>query len=369
MFKKIISKLLKTGFILTMIGMVAYTAIIIFEPSRFGVETTSHPKATLDTAREEPLDVKDAEPISILLAGLDSGAMMYEDAEVSRTDALIVATLNPETKQTTLTSIPRDTWVPIDQYQTFDKINHAYVYGGIQQTHSVLEKYLGIPIDYYITVDMKAFIEGINAMGGLEITPNQTFSLNGSSFEKDNRRVYDGTEVINYIRMRKEDPNGDNGRQARQRQVINEMMDQYIAIDTVTKIPEIYDLYKDHVESNVTITDGLQLLKQYQPALDNIRSISFEQHQDINRHGIYYLYINDKHRNTVHKALANNLEIEHNFNPIVYPLEQAPAQPYFETTDTNGDGVITHHDAPVPSGVYTQETLEQALRPYPELGY
>lgn len=311
---------------------------------------------------ERQAELKNEDPISILLTGLDTGALMYEKVESSRTDVIMVLTLNPQLETTTITSIPRDTWTVIDDSQKFDKINHAYTYGGINQTKKAVEKYLSIPIDYHVSVNMKAFIETIDAMNGLEFTPNQTFTQDGTEFVKGDSNIFTGEETIAYVRMRKQDEEGDIGRQRRQRQIVDEIMKQYLTVGTITKIPEIYNLYNEHVETNFKIGDFIELYKRYKPSLNHIVDVAFEEYDNIRKHGIYYLYIDDMHRNTIHKALAKNLNIEESFNPIIYPLKQITKQPYFETIDRNYDGIISSEDSPITKGIYSMEHLNNIMK-------
>ncbi|MCW1040869.1 LCP family protein, partial [Streptococcus anginosus] len=71
-----------------------------------------------------------------------------------------------------------------------------------------MQRYLDLPIDYYVEVNMKGFIDIIDGMGGIEITPNQTFIQNGAKFEEGVTRTLTGEEAIHYVRMRKADPEG-----------------------------------------------------------------------------------------------------------------------------------------------------------------
>lgn len=362
MKKKLKTTLLIGGF-LGVMALVAPLTVDSLQHTYASTQTTNETADVKPPDEETQARLSDAKPISILLTGLDSGALMYKDETGGRTDAIMVVTLNPDEKRTTITSIPRDTWMPIDEQQSFDKANHAYAKGGIEQTETAIENYVGIPIDYVVNVDMKAFIDGVDALGGLELTPNQTFSQDGSHFTKGERKVYTGEEVMNYARMRKQDENGEIGRQERQRQVINEMMEQYLTVSTIKQLPEMIEVYNTHVETNLDLSDLAQLFFQYQDSLENISAIPFTQYQNVTMNGSYYLHIDDMHRNTVHKALAKNLEIEPSFNPIIYPLEQIPQQAYFETMDINYDGIISNSDLPVPAGLYSDQELQQLMHP------
>ncbi|HLQ40423.1 MAG TPA: LCP family protein, partial [Tetragenococcus sp.] len=74
------------------------------------------------------VDFSDKDPFSVLLLGIDTGDLGR--TEQGRSDILMVATVNPQNEQTTLVSIPRDTYVDIVGKGTQDKINHAYAFGG-----------------------------------------------------------------------------------------------------------------------------------------------------------------------------------------------------------------------------------------------
>lgn len=313
-----------------------------------------------DSGREK--QIKNEEPISILLIGLDNGALMYENEQSSRSDAIILATLNPKTGQTTLTNIPRDTWLPIDGVDEFNKVNHAYMNGGIVQSKQAISQYLGVPIDYFVTVDMKAFIEVIDTFGGLELTPNQTFTQNNASFTEGQRENFTGEEVIHYARMRKQDPNGDNGRQVRQQQVIKEIIGQYFDASILKQVPKLYKLYQDNVETNLNVSEITKLVTAYQPALESINSVDFKERQDIEVDDTYYMYIPENQRNNIHKALEQNLEIDNDFNPIIYPVQQIPEQPYLYDEDILVD--IQNGVQSIPAKIYTKNDLTNTLKNY-----
>src|SRR5699024_6272074 len=76
--------------------------------------------------RDADAQLKNGEPITILLTGLDSGALYYEDVEETRTDVMMVFTINPKTSESTVVSIPRDALGVQSDTDKFDKLNHAY---------------------------------------------------------------------------------------------------------------------------------------------------------------------------------------------------------------------------------------------------
>lgn len=119
-----------------------------------------------DNMRDANVSLRKGEPVSILLAGIDNGALFYKDVPDGRSDVMMVITIDPENKKSQLLSVPRDALGPMDRTDDFDKLNHAYMDYGIKGTINSLQRYLDLPIDYYVEVNMKGFIDIIDGMGG-----------------------------------------------------------------------------------------------------------------------------------------------------------------------------------------------------------
>ncbi|GAA3319220.1 hypothetical protein GCM10020331_025230 [Ectobacillus funiculus] len=120
----------------------------------------------------------------------------------------MLVTVNPNENTTKLVSIPRDTYVTIEGKGRQDKVNHAYAFGGVPMTLNTLERFLGIPIDYYIEVNMQGFQEIVDAVGGVTVHNTFPFSYEGHSFAAGSIPL-NGAQALAYARMRKEDPKGD----------------------------------------------------------------------------------------------------------------------------------------------------------------
>ncbi len=132
-------------------------------------------------ASYEPWD--GASRVNVLFIGLD-----YRDWEAgtdaSRTDTMILLTIDPKTKTAGMLSIPRDLWVHIPGF-THGKINTAYylgeVYnypgGGPALAMETVEHFLGVPIDYYAQVDFITFIHLIDEIGGITVTVDEAIKL------------------------------------------------------------------------------------------------------------------------------------------------------------------------------------------------
>jgi LCP family protein required for cell wall assembly len=132
-------------------------------------------------AATNPSDlVEQGESISILLLGIDTGDLGR--TEQGRSDSMIVATINPNTEKTTLLSIPRDTYAEIVGYGTWDKINHAYAFGGTAMSINSVQNLLDIPIDFYVSVNMEGIKEVVDAVGGVDVDSPIAFNQNGYDF-------------------------------------------------------------------------------------------------------------------------------------------------------------------------------------------
>ena len=198
-------------------GMLAY--------SYFNVEravSRSYQKSGLKAAengsKEEVLTGK--KPLVVLLMGTDTGALGRDYK--GRTDSIMVLVLNPRTKKSTIVSIERDFQVNFPQYPQYSpsKINAAYTYGGVKLLSQTLDRYFKIPVNTYALINMGGMKSIIDQLGGVDITPLLSFDYEGYSYKKGVTTHMNGDKALEYCRMRYDDPEGDYGRQKRQRQVL-----------------------------------------------------------------------------------------------------------------------------------------------------
>ena len=107
--------------------------------------------------------------ISILIMGVDESNTRDDFGEATRTDALILATFNVKDKSVKMVSIPRDSYVYIPEKEKKDKITHAHVYGGTEATIETVEELFDIPVDYFFKLNFNAFIDVVDALGGIMV--------------------------------------------------------------------------------------------------------------------------------------------------------------------------------------------------------
>ncbi|GAX05138.1 LytR family transcriptional regulator [Secundilactobacillus pentosiphilus] len=210
-------------------------------------------------------------PVSILLLGADTGAAgrSYK----GRTDTIIVMTINPKTNQSTMVSLPRDMKVNLPGYAKYSpaKINAAYTYGGIKETISTVQKYLNVPIDYYLMVNMGGLKKAINKVGGVDVISPLSFHYSGSTFKKGQKYHLNGSEALKFSRMRYDDPRGDYGRQERQRLVLSALLKKSISYKTVLNDGFLVSI-SDEMQTDLTRSDMLGLALNYRSAGKNANS-------------------------------------------------------------------------------------------------
>ncbi|MGV3466635.1 MAG: LCP family protein [Heyndrickxia sp.] len=261
-----------------------------------------HDPVKLDTPHKKPvIKKKNAQPISILLLGVDE-----RKNDVGRSDTMIVMTLNPEKGKMQMVSIPRDTRTEIVGRGSVNKINAAYAYGGPKMAIETAEKFTGIKMDYYIRVNMEALTALVDAVGGVTVQNNLDFTEGGYHFKKGIVSL-NGKKALSYVRMCHQDPNGDFGRNERQRKIITAVINKAASIKSVTRFDDILTALGNNVKTNMTFDDMMNIQKNYRNSRNNISEYEVKGTGTmINK--IYYLVVPDQEKAKVTKMLKDNLQ-------------------------------------------------------------
>ncbi|MBP2004830.1 LCP family protein [Halobacillus andaensis] len=237
-------------------------------------------KSTVDQDVHESVDsidnditkgkVKDQEPLNILLLGVDERAN-----DRGRSDTMIILTLDPNNERMQMVSIPRDTRTEIIGRGTTDKINHSYAFGGSDMAVDTVENFLDIEIDYFSTVNMEGLEQLVDAVDGVTVENELAFS-NGRFDFPEGELYLDGREALAYVRMRKDDPQGDAGRNERQRQVIEGVLSKGASFSSMNKFHDILDVLGDNVSTNMDFSDMRTLATDYRGARKTIDTYQVE---------------------------------------------------------------------------------------------
>lgn len=210
---------------------------------------------------------------NVALFGVDSrdGSL----GEGNRTDCIIVASLNNETKEIKMVSVYRDTLLDLSE-GTYQKCNAAYSYGGPVLAINMLNMNLDLNIQDYVTVDFGAIADAIDLLGGVEIEVteeelpyiNQYIPETANSAGKPANllqsaglQLLDGTQATTYARIRST-AGGDFTRTERQRLVIEKMFEKAKAADFAT-LNKIIDEVFPQVSTSFSLTEILKYAAAY----------------------------------------------------------------------------------------------------------
>lgn len=301
--KKIILIVLGVIVALTLI-VVGVGAKVYFDLSHSVQKTYESVERQKDKNGTEKVDLQKQEPFSILLLGIDTGDLGR--TEVGRSDTMMVATVNPENKKTTIVSIARDTYVDIVGRGTQDKINHAYAFGGAGMSMDTVEKYLDIPINHYAAINMKGLKELVDAVGGIEVANDQKFTQDEYTFDYG-KITLDGDQALAYSRMRHEDPRGDYGRQERQRQIVAGVAKKLLTLDGVTKYREVLDAMESNVKTDMSFDDMKKIALDYRDAFSNIEQDQL-QGEGFMQDGVSYQRVSEDELTRVQDKLKTQLQ-------------------------------------------------------------
>ncbi len=258
---------------------------------------------TVERSKKSQVNLNNKEPFSVLLLGIDTG----DDGRVEqgRSDTTIVATVNPRDKQTTLVSLARDTYVDIPGQGKQDKLNHAYAFGGASLAMDTVENYLNIPINHYVSINMAGLKELVNAVGGIEVNNNLTFSQDGYDFTIGKISL-DGEQALSYSRMRYEDPNGDYGRQERQRKVIEGIVQKVLSLNSVSNYQEILTAVSDNMKTDLSFDDMKKIALDYRSAFGKLKQDQL-QGTGFMQDGVSYQRVDEQELTRVQQELKNQL--------------------------------------------------------------
>ncbi|AKP78196.1 LCP family protein [Priestia aryabhattai] len=199
------------------------------------------------SAKEQP------HSFNVLVMGVDE-----RPGDTGRSDVLMVVNLDKSHNKAKVMPIPRDTRVHIDGKGTDEKINHAYRYGGIPLTVRTVENFLNIDVDYYVKVNMEGFKDVVDELGGVNVNNPFPFVFDSFIFP-EGENALNGEKALAYVRMRHEDPKGDLGRNNRQRQVVEALLDKGMNMSTVKNIPSLLTLAKKHIQTNIDVSDAFTM--------------------------------------------------------------------------------------------------------------
>jgi len=206
--------------------------------------------------------------VNIMLLGV--GDPGHAGEELSDTD--IIVSINTNTHQIALISVPRDTQVDIPGYGE-GKINNANADGGVSLAQTVFQNTLGIPIDYYVKANFTGLQQVVDAVGGIDVD-NTTYLSDPSypcSYNQYESCGYtlapgkyhlNGAEALEYVRCRKGTCGNDFGRAARQQEVMQQIREKATAAGTLAnpvKLAKLISAAGSNIQTNLSLNNMMRL--------------------------------------------------------------------------------------------------------------
>lgn len=207
---------------------------------------------------------------NIALLGVDSRDMDSTDG--SRSDAIIIVSINQETKEVNLISVYRDTYMDVQGYG-LTKVTHAYAYGGPELAINTLNRNLDLDISEFVTVNFEIVADVVDLVGGVEIDieENEISQMNkyiedtaknvGRSANKitsAGKQKLDGIQAVTYARIRKT-TGGDYKRTERMRTVLKAVFEKAKTMN-VSTLNDMANKILPEVETNIGLSEVISLI-------------------------------------------------------------------------------------------------------------
>lgn len=262
---------------------------------------TKEVKSTTTTTQKKKLD----KPFTILLMGVDSELESIKGSTFNG-DSLMLITFNPTTLNTTILSIPRDSYVPIACFtgQRKNKITHAAWYGQDCMIETI-QNFTGIQIDYYAKINFKGVVKLVDAVGGVDVDVEYSFCEQDSNRMFGNNTIYvkqgfqtlNGEQALAYARNRHPNPeycssewtnyfSNDFVRGQHQQDVLKALLNKIKSIRSLDTFYNLLDAISDNMESNMSTSEVLSL---YNVAKDVLAKSKDQNMEDLI--GIQRLYL------------------------------------------------------------------------------
>jgi polyisoprenyl-teichoic acid--peptidoglycan teichoic acid transferase len=213
---------------------------------------------------------------NILVLGIDQ-----RKNDIGRSNVTCLMTVDMDQKTISLLWIPRDSRVDIPGYE-WNKIGHAYAYGGPELSKKTVSRFLGVPVDYYLAINMAGFKNVIDAFGGVDINVDKAMYYYDKYDEgevdndglidlKPGLQHMDGNTALEYVRFR-HDEMGDIGRIERQQKFAKALLEDAVNPSVIVKLPNIMKQVNASFETDIPLTDLIALSTiakaAYQKGLD-----------------------------------------------------------------------------------------------------
>lgn len=275
--------------------------------------------ATYKTIGNESKSIEHSEPFTILLLGVDTADSTRTNQWAGNSDTMILMTINPSKHTTTMLSLERDIMVDIGQDSANHreaKLNSAYQTGGVKLAVSTIESLMNTHIDRYLMINMQGLVDLVDAVGGIDVTNHFDFPISIAENEPSYTATINpglqhinGEQALVYARMRYQDPEGDYGRQKRQREVIKQIMTKVLSFHSISNYDKLLDAVSKNMQTDIALTESsIPSLINYKSAFDKIDSNQLVGEDFTGPDGISYQLVDRSHLLQMQNLIKSSLD-------------------------------------------------------------
>lgn len=258
------------GFMLLTVFVVGFSYAISL------LNSSAHLINSITDESAEVVKIESDAVFNVYLSGIDTYGSINT---VSRSDVNIVATVNLTKKKLLLTSIPRDSYVPIalGGNNQKDKLTHAGNYG-IQSSVKTIENLLDIEMPVYFKVNFSSFVKIIDVIGGITVENPVTFeSVDGKHFSAGSV-VLNGEQALSFVRERK-NLGGDIERGKNQQRVVEAVIRKMARPSALAKYQELFNVIGNSIQTNMSAESLIEMINKQSEGGDwSVKSIVLDGH-------------------------------------------------------------------------------------------
>lgn len=225
-------------------------------------------------AVEQVLDPKvGGQPVNTLIMGVDTGSVAGEEEGVSRSDIMMLVSVNPANDKAAVISIPRDTRVEIPGQSGYAKINAAYALGGPKLAIDTVKEFTGLDINHFVVMDFESFKHIVDAIGGVRMQIDVPINDKYAGELAAGDQVLNGDQALVLVRARhdpKSVPGGDLDRIKNQRKFLQAMLSTVSHTRNPFRIIRVVDAASDNIKTDLTFAEMLKLGRRLQGAGSNL---------------------------------------------------------------------------------------------------
>jgi LCP family protein required for cell wall assembly len=247
-----------------------------------GIDQTAGPVPQSGTPTKAPYLKRYTKPdgqVNILILGSD-----FRPNAGFRTDVMLLLSINTKQNTAAIVSFPRDLYIDIPGWE-MQRINTAQQHGGFALTQATFEENFGVHPDHYVMTNFQGFKGIIDTLGGIDVYASKSLSdtcdlpqkVRGYCNVNTGWVKMDGATALWYVRARH--TTSDYDRTRREQEVIQAIFTKLLSLNALTRTPELYDMFKSSVETDMSLTDILFLVPVAQQFTDlkNLKRFSVDQ--------------------------------------------------------------------------------------------